>query len=318
MIKKAEDRKGSQNHFWNQELSDLWAIRCVKEKQYSGFICKSRGDLAQKEIFRKQFQVAQYNFDKRFRFYKRQHRAGKFKDLENFAEKDPNEMWKLLNSLSEPKSSKVVMEIINKDETISTDIKEILKRWHSDISGLFSGLRDEPDLAFNDQFFQQISDLKTEFENLSDEQQQDSTNTDSSSYNTEFSLKEVSDAINKSKLGKSYLDVPNEALKNEPAKKLLHKLFNICFLNGLSPMDWDMSDIKPIPKKDKDPRDPLNNRCITIMCCIAKVYSTLLNTRLQKFLEDNSILVDEQNGFRASRSCIDHIFSLGEISSNLY
>ena len=81
-------------------------------------------------------------------------------------------------------------------------------------------------------------------------------------------------------------------------------------------MDWDLSDLKPIPKKDKDPRDPLNNRCITIMCCIAKVYSTLLNTRLQKFLEDNSILVDEQNGFRASRSCIDHIFSLVTILRN--
>jgi hypothetical protein len=136
------------------------------------------------------------------------------------------------------------------------------------------------------------------------------------SINFEFSLKEVSDAINRSKLGKSYLEVPNEALKNEAAKKLLHKFFNICFLNGLSPMDWNFSDIKPIPKKDKDPRDPLNNRCITIMCCVAKIYSTLLNTRIQKFLDDNSILVDEQNGFRASRSCIDHIFSLVTVLRN--
>ena len=111
-------------------------------------------------------------------------------------------------------------------------------------------------------------------------------------------------------MGKSYLDVPNEALKNEPAKRLLQKFFNICFLNGLSPLDWDCSDIKPIPKKDKDPRDPLNNRCITIMCCIAKIYSSILNARLQKFLEANATLVDEQNGFRAARSCIDHIFTL--------
>ena len=81
-------------------------------------------------------------------------------------------------------------------------------------------------------------------------------------------------------------------------------------------MDWNFSDIKPIPKKDKDPRDPLNNRCITIMCCVAKIYSTLLNTRIQKFLDDNSILVDEQNGFRASRSCIDHIFSLVTVLRN--
>ena len=80
--------------------------------------------------------------------------------------------------------------------------------------------------------------------------------------------KEVSDAIDRTKFGKAYLDVPNEALKNENATKLLHKLFSLCFSNGISPLDWSFSDIKPIPKKDKDPRDPLNNRCITIMCCI--------------------------------------------------
>ena len=72
------------------------------------------------------------------------------------------------------------------------------------------------------------------------------------------------------KFGKAYLDVPNEALKNENAKKLLHKLFSLCFSNDISPLDWSFSDIKPIPKKDKDPRDPLNNRCITIMCCIGQ------------------------------------------------
>ena len=79
---------------------------------------------------------------------------------------------------------------------------------------------------------------------------------------------------------------------------------------------FSTSDIKPIPKKDKDPRDPLNNRCITIMCCIAKIYSSVLNARLQAFLDSNEILVDEQNGFRASRSCIDHIFTLVTVLRN--
>ena len=80
--------------------------------------------------------------------------------------------------------------------------------------------------------------------------------------------------------------------------------------------DWDFSDIKPIPKKDKDRREPLQNCCISIICCVAKLYSKLLNTRLQKFLETNEILVEEQNGFRASRSCIDHLFVLITILRN--
>ena len=36
----------------------------------------------------------------------------------------------------------------------------------------------------------------------------------------------------------------------------------------------------------------------------------MLNNRIVQFLETNSILAEEQNGFRASRSCLDHIFSL--------
>ena len=52
------------------------------------------------------------------------------------------------------------------------------------------------------------------------------------------------------------------------------------------------------------------------MCCVAKVYSKILNTRIQKYLESNKILVEEQNGFRAGRSCIDHLFVLCTVLRN--
>ena len=52
------------------------------------------------------------------------------------------------------------------------------------------------------------------------------------------------------------------------------------------------------------------------MCCVAKIYSSILTARLQNFLENNKILVDEQNGFRAARSCIDHIFVLTTVLRN--
>ena len=127
---------------------------------------------------------------------------------------------------------------------------------------------------------------------------------------------EVSKAIDRAKLGKAYLEIPNDAMKNKNAKILFHKFFNLCFLSGLNPSEWDYSDIKPIPKPDKDPRDPLQNRCITILCCVAKVYSSILNRRVQTYLETNEILVKEQNGFRATRSCIDHIFVLVTVLRN--
>ena len=199
---------------------------------------------------------------------------------------------------------------MREDSTISRDIKEVLARWYRDISGLFSGFKEDPDLAFNEEFYRHVIQKKEEFERLSDQEFAQHRSYSSEEINAEISYDEVAFAIDQSKLRKAYLDIPNEALKNPNAKVLLHSFFNLCFINGYNPTDWDFSDIVPIPKKDKDGRDPLQNRCISIICCVAKIYSSILNRRLQNFLEKNQILADEQNGFRAGRSCIDHFFDL--------
>ena len=213
-------------------------------------------------------------------------------------------------------NSKAALVIVRADGTISRDIKEVLARWHQDISGLLSGIREDPDIVFDDKFYDEIVAKKLEFENLTDEEQLEAGDYPSEPLNSTLSLEEVSKAIDRVKVRKAYLEIPNEILKNLNAKLVLQKFFNLCFVSGLNPTDWNFSDIKPIPKKDKDPRDPLQNRCISIMCCVAKIYSSIRNARIQKYLEENNILADEQNGFRASRSCIDHIFVLCSILRN--
>ena len=173
-------------------------------------------------------------------------------------------------------------------------------------------------MAFNELFYQEILIKKEEFENLSENQQIEFSNLEfnSDNLNCDIDFQEVSKAIDRTKVGKAYLEIPNDVLKNKNLKVLLHRFFNVCFKSGLNPSDWDYNDIKPVPKPDKDQRDPLQNRCISILCCVAKVYSSILNRRLQIYLENNNILVDEQNGFRASRSCIDHIFVLVTVLRN--
>ena len=52
------------------------------------------------------------------------------------------------------------------------------------------------------------------------------------------------------------------------------------------------------------------------MCCVAKIYTSMLNRRLQTFLEKNDLLSDNQNGFRKARSCIDHIFVMCTVLRN--
>ena len=225
-------------------------------------------------------------------------------------------MWSSLKKLNNPPSSQAALEIVREDNTISHELKEILERWLLDISKLFSGVNDNPEMAFDNNFYEEVLNKKKEFENFTNEQQEQTNSFQNGNINYEISFSEVSEAIDSLKLKKAYLDIPNDALKNDNAKQILYKFFNLCFKSGMSPFDWDLSDIKPIPKKDKDPRDPLQNRCITIMCCVAKVYSKILNRRIQSYLEENKIFVDEQNGFRASRSCIDHIFVLCTVLRN--
>ena len=280
------------------------------------FKVRSNNQLPWKNKLRVDYKTAQNLFDKKFRFFKRQHKKKDFEDLEQLSKNNPTQMWAKFKLLCDPPSTRAALEIVRADGSISSDIKEILERWYCDISRLFSGFRENPEMVFDNEFYEEIVDKKQEFENLSPEEQTGNSKYNSSSLNSAFLYEEVSKCIDSTKLRKAYLDIPNDVTKNTNAKILLHKFFNLCFSSGLNPTEWDYSNIKPIPKKEKDPRDPLNNRCITIMCCVSKIYSKLLNTRLQKYLEKNAILVDEQNGFRASRSCIDHIFALCTILRN--
>ena len=63
---------------------------------------------------------------------------------------------------------------------------------------------------------------------------------------------------------------------------------------------------------------PLNFKGISLLCTSAKILllllkSSILNKRLVTYLEEKVVLVDEQNGFRADRSCEYHVFSLTNI-----
>ena len=181
------------------------------------------------------------SFDTKFRQLKRQHSFNSFHKLADLADKaanDPSEMWKRLKALSDRKSSHVLLETIRDDGSISKDKKEVLLKWYNDFSECFRGIKDDPDLVFDDDFLEQISKLKFDFDKLSAEEQMSSSPFDSSLLNADITLDEVSNAIDKSKLGKAFLFVPNEAMKNPQAKLLLQKLFNICFQTGLSPADW--------------------------------------------------------------------------------
>ncbi len=61
---------------------------------------------------------------------------------------------------------------------------------------------------------------------------------------------------------------------------------------------------------------PINYKGLSLLSCIYKVYSGIINSRIVKYLEDLDWFVNEQAGFRKGRSCQDQMFSLTSIIHN--
>ena len=93
-----------------------------------------------------------------------------------------------------------------------------------------SGLHEDPKLAYSEDLYKEVLDKKKEFEEMTSEQQFNQSEYDSEELNSALTYDEVSEAINKSKYRKSYLEIPNEILKNKNAKLLLFNSFSTLFL----------------------------------------------------------------------------------------
>lgn len=134
--------------------------------------------------------------------------------------------------------------------------------------------------------------------------------------NSEIRIDELKSAIKCLKVNKAVgLDeLPAEILKCDKLLNVLLKLFNKCFSSGIIPDIWKQGIINPIPKSSTSyRRDPMNYLGITPTSSVYKLYSNVLNTRLSKWENDNSVLLDNQNGFKKNRSTIDHVISLTSI-----
>ena len=133
-------------------------------------------------------------------------------------------------------------------------------------------------------------------------------------FNLPFSEDEIGKQLPKLKNGKScgIDNILNEFIKYSPPEmtSLLTYYFNLILNSGIIPSDWTLGIIIPIFKKKGSIDDPDNYRGITLLSCIGKFFTLLINTRLNTFLDINNLLGEEQAGFRAQYSTLDHIFTL--------
>ena len=91
---------------------------------------------------------------------------------------------------------------------------------------------------------------------------------------------------------------------------IYHRYFTMILDSGKIPKSWTEGCIVPIYKNKGAHNNPENYRPITLVSCLGKLFTSLLNNRLQKFAEEFSLIQNNQAGFRKKYSTVDHIFSL--------
>ena len=89
-------------------------------------------------------------------------------------------------------------------------------------------------------------------------------------------------------------------------------IFNAILDSGHFPELWTKGVLVPIFKKN-DPNDVKNYRGITLVSCFSKIFTGVINKRLDEWIRYNNILSDAQFGFRVGRSTIDAIFILNAV-----
>ena len=86
-------------------------------------------------------------------------------------------------------------------------------------------------------------------------------------------------------------------------------IFNKILDSGHFPEKWCEGIIVPIYKKGNK-ADVNNYRGITILSCLSKIFTIILNRRITSISEENNLISDSQFGFRKGKSTVDALFVL--------
>ncbi|MCW4282673.1 MAG: reverse transcriptase family protein [Candidatus Thiodiazotropha taylori] len=154
-----------------------------------------------------------------------------------------------------------------------------------------------------DNFFNEIY-LNSEFQIMFEE------------LNAEISHSEVQKAVKQLKNGASagpdmFL---NEFFKNGSVIMFnyLHDLFNRTFDLGYFPKQWSEGYIIPIYKKG-NANEPSNYRGITLLSALGKLFTRILNNRLNEWAETYAIYMEAQAGFIKNISTVDNVITLNSL-----
>ena len=283
-------KRRSRKPWWTEELSRLWNEMCLAEKKWR----KEAGTSRCKSELKHCFLTLRKHFDQTVQRTKRHYWFQMQIDIDNLDRNNPQEFWKTIGKIGVgSERRKHIPFEVEVNGRITRDNETVLETWENSFRDLLNPVNVTSNIS-----------------------QSDAESHSNLHFNSEITRDEVNKAISRAKKGKSagIDEIPTDVLKNGVAVDILHRLFSVCFSTGSIPDDWNYSIITPIPKSSTgDARNPLNYRGISLAPACYKLYCGVLNSRLETWVDENNLLCDEQNGFRKSRSTLDHLSTLTSI-----
>ena len=101
----------------------------------------------------------------------------------------------------------------------------------------------------------------------------------------------------------------------ETVEKWLFRLYNDALQRGSLPTDWTAAEIVPLFKKG-DVTERNNYRPISLLSHSYKAMAKSLQKRIEA--KEETILDEEQAGFRAGRGTTDQIFSFSQLTERMW
>ncbi|MEO0874973.1 MAG: reverse transcriptase family protein, partial [Bacteroidota bacterium] len=234
--------------------------------------------------------------------------------------KNGKDLWRLLNCLRSNKSH-LPPAMLDTNGTLVSDHSRVRDIWTEHFANLASEKEDSP-LDF-DQSFKQVIEL--EYTRI---RAHPGSNPE---LDRDITPEEVAQAIASLKKGTApgpdglLSDFFKAGLRYRPPASVPHQydepnpfctavtaLFQSIFASGRWPEAWRKGIVVPLFKKG-NPTDPSNYRGITLLPVFSKIMMSIVNDRLQSYLESHGRISEFQAGFRHSRSCQEQIFNLSSI-----
>lgn len=197
---------------------------------------------------------------------------------------------------------------------ISNKMKELKKTQKSFGNYLMEGKQQTTVIFSIETLFDFFKDLnKNKFEDNFIIENDINSDTINEELNGSISPDEIIKAVKKAENNKSPGDdlIINEYIASSLGTMIdvYVYLFNLIFETGILPEVWLIGNIIPIFKNKGCTLDPKNYRPITLLSCLGKICTSILNDRLTHYVENFDVLNENQADFRSGDSTVDHICS---------